>query len=156
MYTSAGRSSSNDVLPSVVSSPISSPLATSLNRRASHNHDKPHRRSSPAGSPRSRKTSASSFQATTSLSHSDIPPPLPPKDIVTPSRWRFLQFLSRDPTPSSTELTEAPTITTDNNTGPKKGDVLCLSYNTLDDRGMRRLEGRSDHRPVIGSYVVYI
>ncbi|KAJ3509060.1 hypothetical protein NLJ89_g5423 [Agrocybe chaxingu] len=38
----------------------------------------------------------------------------------------------------------------------QKGDVVCLSYNTLDDRGMRRLEGRSDHRPVIGSYVAYV
>ncbi|KAF9007658.1 Endonuclease/exonuclease/phosphatase [Cyathus striatus] len=38
---------------------------------------------------------------------------------------------------------------------PNKGDVLCLSYNTLDDRAMGRLEGRSDHRPVIGSYAVY-
>ncbi|KAF9523548.1 Endonuclease/exonuclease/phosphatase [Crepidotus variabilis] len=37
-----------------------------------------------------------------------------------------------------------------------KGDVVCLHYGTLDDRGMRRLEGRSDHRPVIGAYAVYI
>ena len=39
---------------------------------------------------------------------------------------------------------------------PRKGDVVCLSYRTLDDRGMRRLEGRSDHRPVIGVYAVYL
>lgn len=39
---------------------------------------------------------------------------------------------------------------------PRKGDVICLSYNTLDDRGMRRLEGRSDHRPVIGTYAIYL
>ena len=160
MYTSGNRSSSNDVLPLVANSPISSSLATTSNKPPSHNHDKSRRRS-PAGSPRSRKTSGSSFQATASLSPSNpsanIPPPLPPKDtlMVTPSRWRFLHFLSRDPAPTPTELTEPLTITADN-TGPKKGDVLCLSYNTLDDKGMRRLEGRSDHRPVIGSYIVYI
>ncbi|KAI0749899.1 hypothetical protein C8Q80DRAFT_1164548 [Daedaleopsis nitida] len=39
---------------------------------------------------------------------------------------------------------------------PRRGDVVCLKYDTLDDRGMRRLEGRSDHRPVIGSYAVYV
>ncbi|KAI9512954.1 hypothetical protein F5148DRAFT_560300 [Russula earlei] len=38
----------------------------------------------------------------------------------------------------------------------RKGDVACLSYRTLDDRGMRRLEGRSDHRPVIGVYAIYV
>ena len=39
---------------------------------------------------------------------------------------------------------------------PRRGDVVCLKYDTLDDKGMRRLEGRSDHRPVIGAYAVYI
>ena len=39
---------------------------------------------------------------------------------------------------------------------PRKGDVVCLSYRTLDDRGMCRLEGRSDHRPVIGVYAIYV
>ncbi|KAH8979602.1 DNase I-like protein [Lactarius hatsudake] len=84
-------------------------------------------------------------------------------------RWRLLSFLSRDgeatrdvddavaPTPSSASSSghdavmnavEAPR--------PRKGDVLCLSYRTLDDRGMRRLEGRSDHRPVIGVYAIYV
>jgi hypothetical protein len=39
---------------------------------------------------------------------------------------------------------------------PRRGDVVCLSYGTLDDQGMGRLGGRSDHRPVIGSYAVYL
>jgi hypothetical protein len=39
---------------------------------------------------------------------------------------------------------------------PRKGDIVCLSYRTLGDRGMRRLEGRSDHRPVIGVYAIYV
>lgn len=38
----------------------------------------------------------------------------------------------------------------------RKGDIVCLNYRTLDDRGMRRLEGRSDHRPVIGVYAIYV
>ena len=78
-------------------------------------------------------------------------------------RWRLLSFLSRDgeatrdvddagvttamPLASSPDA-EAPR--------PRKGDVVCLSYRTLDDRGMRRLEGRSDHRPVMGVYAIYV
>jgi hypothetical protein len=38
----------------------------------------------------------------------------------------------------------------------KKGELRCLEYSTLSDREMRRLEGRSDHRPVIGHFAVYI
>jgi len=37
-----------------------------------------------------------------------------------------------------------------------RGEVQCLSYATLSDREMRRLEGRSDHRPVIGQFAVYL
>lgn len=33
--------------------------------------------------------------------------------------------------------------------GPKRGKIECLLYKSLDDREMRLLEGRSDHRPVI-------
>ena len=33
--------------------------------------------------------------------------------------------------------------------GPRRGEVECLLYKSLDDREMRLLEGRSDHRPVI-------
>ncbi|KAI0073684.1 hypothetical protein K474DRAFT_1666322 [Panus rudis PR-1116 ss-1] len=39
---------------------------------------------------------------------------------------------------------------------PKRGEVVCLGYHTLDDRAMQKLAGRSDHRPVIGSYALYI
>ncbi|KAL0573409.1 hypothetical protein V5O48_008557 [Marasmius crinis-equi] len=75
--------------------------------------------------------------------------------IPAASRWRFLQsFLTHNPSGS---------ISSDNSTNapssiriPRKGDVVCLSYDTLDDRSMRRLEGRSDHRPVVGSYAVYM
>ncbi|KDN52022.1 DNase I-like protein [Tilletiaria anomala UBC 951] len=33
--------------------------------------------------------------------------------------------------------------------GPDKGHVDCLLYRSLDDKEMRQLEGRSDHRPVV-------
>lgn len=69
--------------------------------------------------------------------------------ISTPSRWRFFPFLSHN---NSLEADRENTRTEVR----RKGDVICLSYDTLDDRGMRRLEGRSDHRPVIGSYAAYV
>lgn len=80
-----------------------------------------------------------------------------------PHRWRFLPFLrggsgqttvSIDPSLNlgeSTEVTANPTTSK-----PRKGDVVCLGYDSLDDKAMRRLEGRSDHRPVIGSYAIYL
>ncbi|KAF6759917.1 hypothetical protein DFP72DRAFT_805883 [Ephemerocybe angulata] len=76
----------------------------------------------------------------------------------TPSRWRFLpNFLSPSHSHSMEPTVEeqvTPVVT------PaiihRRGDVVCLDYSTLDDRRMRRLEGRSDHRPVLGTFVVYI
>lgn len=38
----------------------------------------------------------------------------------------------------------------------QKGEVRCLHYGTIDDAGMRLLEGRSDHRPAIFAGAVYI
>ncbi|TFK50038.1 DNase I-like protein [Heliocybe sulcata] len=91
---------------------------------------------------------------------SDIPPAVPPKDVLhnpLVSKWRFLPFLYRDAPPSHSTQDRPPTPTAEPiPPRPRKGDVVCLSYDTLDDRGMRRLEGRSDHRPVIGSYAIYI
>ncbi|KAG7089700.1 hypothetical protein E1B28_011355 [Marasmius oreades] len=73
---------------------------------------------------------------------------------LPPSRWRFLQsFLTHH---SSGSTSSDNSIVVPSTKLPRKGDVVCLSYNTLDDKGMRRLEGRSDHRPVIGSYAVYL
>ena len=96
-----------------------------------------------------RVTASSAVPGTITTSH----PPTPSGTLT--SRWRFLpSFLSLASTQSSTS--------TDLPSGilvppmPRKGDVVCLSYDTLDDRGMGRLEGRSDHRPVIGIYVIYL
>lgn len=92
----------------------------------------------------------------------DSPPPaVSPKDSGhhSSARWRFLPFLS-----TSTESSRdghgpperAPSPAPPPAPAPRRGDIVCQSYRTLDDRGMRRLEGRSDHRPVIGTYVLYI
>lgn len=93
---------------------------------------------------------------------SDSPPPLPPKDIPPPttSIWRNIfhpPFLSRDtPRLSHVEPESPPHEEQIPLPEPRRGDVVCLGYHTLDDKGMKRLMGRSDHRPVIGSYALYI
>ncbi|TFK80301.1 DNase I-like protein [Polyporus arcularius HHB13444] len=72
-------------------------------------------------------------------------------------RW-FRPFFSREGAPQV--QSESPGTATPQPPPPpplpKRGEVVCLKYDTLDDRGMRKLEGRSDHRPVIGSYALYI
>ncbi|KAJ7032469.1 inositol polyphosphate phosphatase [Mycena alexandri] len=76
---------------------------------------------------------------------------------ATPSRWRFFpSFLSHNSTQSGSSQDPSVSIDTIPPRIPRRGEVQCLNYNTLDDRGMRRLEGRSDHRPVIAAYVVYV
>lgn len=88
----------------------------------------------------------------------ESPPPVPPKDPlpIPPSvnRWRFFPF--RRDTFQSIATQESAVSTLNFAPHPAKGDVVCLSYSSLDDQGMRLLEGRSDHRPVIGSYAVYL
>ncbi|KAH9943712.1 DNase I-like protein [Amylocystis lapponica] len=88
----------------------------------------------------------------------DSPPVLPaiaPTPVFFP-RWRNLvPFLHRDVPAQATAMTSQVSLV-EPPVAHRKGDVECLGYDTLDDRGMRRLEGRSDHRPVIGSYAIYI
>ncbi|KAI0350062.1 DNase I-like protein [Trametes cingulata] len=72
-------------------------------------------------------------------------------------RW-LLPFLYRDGSQQTVvqPAADAPGTPRPLPPRPRRGDVVCLKYDTLDDRAMRRLEGRSDHRPVIGSYALYI
>ncbi|KAI0671976.1 hypothetical protein C8Q78DRAFT_1078711 [Trametes maxima] len=71
-------------------------------------------------------------------------------------RW-LLPFLYRDGAQQGIQpATEPPGTPKPPAPPPRRGEVVCLKYDTLDDRGMRRLEGRSDHRPVIGAYALYI
>ncbi|KZV62675.1 DNase I-like protein [Peniophora sp. CONT] len=79
-----------------------------------------------------------------------LPSPQPSRASPPPPHsraWRFLPFSSHA---GPAMQPSTPPVRR------RRGDVVCLTYRTLDDRGMRRLEGRSDHRPVIGSYAVYL
>ncbi|KIY68852.1 DNase I-like protein [Cylindrobasidium torrendii FP15055 ss-10] len=74
-------------------------------------------------------------------------------------RWRFLMnpFSSSSGVPvESPTATLTPPALPEREIVRRKGDIVCLEYRTLDDRQMRNLEGRSDHRPVIGTYAVYV
>ncbi|KAL5525973.1 hypothetical protein ACEPAG_7311 [Sanghuangporus baumii] len=96
------------------------------------------------------------------------PPPVPPKDHVARLRttsnrgWLRLPFFNRDT--EIEPLAASLTYETPQNQEPppakphkpRRGEIVPLSYKSLDDQATRHLEGRSDHRPVIGSYVVYI
>ncbi|KAG6374303.1 hypothetical protein JVT61DRAFT_4325 [Boletus reticuloceps] len=90
----------------------------------------------------------------------ECPPPVPPKDpLPTPpsfTRWRFFGKPFRRDTSQSIATQESAVSTLSLAPHPARGEVICLKYSSLDDRGMRLLEGRSDHRPVIGSYAVYL
>ncbi|EPQ54309.1 hypothetical protein GLOTRDRAFT_111629 [Gloeophyllum trabeum ATCC 11539] len=144
-----------------------SPLPRSTSHEAvSHFFGSRSRRSTESALPRSKTIAAPCEDMTlmtgsANLSDSpgsEMPPPVPPKDLIhshIQSKWRFLPFLYRDAPNPTVQRPPTPTIEAPP-PRPRKGDVVCLSYNTLDDRGMRRLEGRSDHRPVIGSYAIYI
>ncbi|KAH0584979.1 hypothetical protein H2248_008249 [Termitomyces sp. 'cryptogamus'] len=114
--------------------------STTLPSGANDHHDQVQRRMTESG-------------ATSSSLNLQQYPHLDTQPSASSSRWRFLPFFSHN-TRSSTSI--EPPSSADAVPAPRKGDVVCLSYHTLDDRGMRRLEGRSDHRPVIGSYVVYV
>jgi len=105
--------------------------------------------------------------STTPLLAEPVPTPTTPKDeqVVRngPPRWRFLPFFRGDSgqttAPTDPALTPGDSIEVTASSAayrPSKGDVGCLGYGSLDDRAMRRLEGRSDHRPVIGSFAIYL
>jgi len=156
------RSRSNDFLRvTESSSPVSlSSLTRSKSSSSRYNlrrsfsaGQSPHSQSQMTSPPSSKAPSYSSSPPRDS-SRTDLSPPVPSKDLgpLILSRWRFFPFLNREVPETLIE----PDDPIPDLASPKTGDVICLSYNTLDDRGMRRLEGRSDHRPVIGSYAVYL
>ena len=121
--------------------------------RVSSTHAPPTQKVWEAGSDSS---SLPSVPVLRSDSFTESPPPVPPKDPTPPSsnRWRFFPF--RRDTFQSIATQESAVSTIHCAPQPAKGDIVCLDYSSLDDRGMRLLEGRSDHRPVIGSYAVYL
>jgi hypothetical protein len=80
-------------------------------------------------------------------------------EAVGPRRWFSLQFLSAihnlHAGPSPARISQVlPVVPPPPR--HRKGDMVCIAYETLSDQEMRRLEGRSDHRPVIGHYAVFL
>jgi synaptojanin len=161
------RSRSNDALQVTESSPPISLLSLTRTKSSPRRKDLRLRRSFSAGQSSQLHSHPLSSPPTSSppsypsspsrdYRHVGLPPPVPPKDMppAIPSRWRFFPFITRDAHASLIEPGEPPISGLPS--PPREGEVVCLSYNTLDDRGMRRLEGRSDHRPVIGSYAIYL
>ena len=141
----ANRRSSTDTQTSPRS------LDYSANRRSSMDTQRP-------ASPDLDSPETDSFP-TLPATKSDIPPAVLPKDNTpTPpasTRWGRLFAFRRDTSVSVATLSENR-HTSSGPALPVRGDVVCLDYRSLDDREMRLLEGRSDHRPVIGSYAAYI
>ncbi|KAH6909187.1 hypothetical protein BKA70DRAFT_1277736 [Coprinopsis sp. MPI-PUGE-AT-0042] len=156
---------------------ISRPSITSDGAHSDASHDSPARRPPFSGGPTKRQNRRAATEAPGS---GTLPPTSAPGSssdrptrrvtfgsFMSPlsggsstgeiSRWRFLpSFLS--PTMSRTSTIESEEEPLPPPTPPvvhRRGDVECMEYNTLDDRRMRRLEGRSDHRPVFGSFVAY-
>ncbi|KAF8515384.1 DNase I-like protein [Hysterangium stoloniferum] len=80
------------------------------------------------------------------------PSPVVSSALVASKRW-LQNFLGRDSVQPVTDVGLSSDIVMQRH---RRGDVVAISYHTLDDRQMKRLEGHSDHRPVIGSYAIYI
>jgi len=82
---------------------------------------------------------------------SPITPVSATRRSTPPRRW----FLPRVIIPSSGGGLLSPEDRPSNSPPPRrKGEIRCLSYNTLDDQAMARLRGKSDHRPIIGTYSI--
>lgn len=65
-------------------------------------------------------------------------------------RWLFPRALPTPPDISQQGPTlELPPL-------HQKGEIVCNRYDTLSDRQMRQLEARSDHRPVMGHFSIYL
>lgn len=128
--------------PSVSVSPVVTPRPRSFS--TSEGREKPTVGSPPrgvsVGTPRREDLSVESSPAQTLV--------VPPGDGS--SRWRFFRPFTREST--------APTMVAEPEPEPEpevgarhRGDIVCVSYGTLDDKAMQKLGGRSDHRPVIGA-----
>lgn len=59
-----------------------------------------------------------------------------PSPLTAPSRWRFIPFLSPPPELDTATGYGSPHLPSPPK--PRKGDVVCLSYDTLDDRAIDR------------------
>lgn len=128
--------------PNVSVSPLVTPRPRSFS--TSEGREKPNvgspSRGVSIGTPRRADVSVDSSPAQTLVA--------PPGD--SSSRWRFFRPFTREST--------APTMVAEPEPEPepevetrRRGEIVCVSYGTLDDKAMQKLGGRSDHRPVIGA-----
>lgn len=74
---------------------------------------------------------------------------------TSPRRW-LPQFLTNEPYESRQTSRSSSFGLGHDSTLPRPGELVCLSYHTLNDEQMTKLEGWSDHRPVIGSYAIHL
>lgn len=113
-----------------------------------------------AGSPPRRSTTpvppiqrlSMTLPSSNTPNNASTPPGATPVPQPATKNW-FLQLLSQLDSPAASGSIEPPPPLPSRR---RKGNVECLSYRTLDDRDMLRLDGRSDHRPVIGVYAIYV
>jgi hypothetical protein len=119
------------VKPRALPRPLSTEAAPSLRRSIStSSHNPP----TPSSLNRPRRATVSPEILTTALQNHNR--------VATPSRWRFFpSFLSHGSTYSGSSQDPSLSMDAALPRPPRRGEVLCLNYNTLDDRGMRRLEG---------------
>lgn len=79
-------------------------------------------------------------------------------NILAPVEWIQMsrEKLSRDSNEQSSPVLSTKGIVDEPLYGPRRGEVLTITYRSLEDREMQILEGRSDHRPVIFACAVGI
>lgn len=153
-----------DVPPSTalngIGNGIASPDVSSLERKVSDSQvNPPRQRSAPASAPLDSLSPRDDIHEEALPNSESLTPGSHPPELGNragyPKRW-LLGLLGREPA----QVVLAPPEEKVNIPPPKvihrKGDVVCLEYGTLDDSAMRRLEGRSDHRPILGTFSVYV
>lgn len=128
---------------------------------------------SPSISPKNLSLTTNLNEANTSNLKVNQAAPSQPNDGIQVSKWLVNSFPSlfgsgsgKQPSgllfDSGMNKTNSDTSTAAHQTPleaelPKqRGQVDCINYNSLTDYEMRKLEGRSDHRPVLGSFLAWI
>ncbi|TIB64181.1 hypothetical protein E3P77_03219 [Wallemia ichthyophaga] len=125
---------------------------------------------SPSISPKNLSLTTNLSEPNTSSTKANQPPPSHSNDGMQVSKWLVHSFPSlfgsgsgKQPSgllfDSGMDKTNSDASTAAHQTPvevepPKqRGQVDCINYSSLTDYEMRKLEGRSDHRPVLGSFL---
>lgn len=134
---------------SSTSSSASSPAPSLGGRQASEHYIRSGPREDPL--PRSRTITAGDLPGAAERGIESLQ-----ESIQTARRWLNQLSMHHRTSIDDHDATFAPTPAPPPPPTHLKGEVVCLHYGTIDDAGMRRLEGRSDHRPIIFAAAVYI